>query len=110
MENIVATKSHLFNLRKWATNDKLVQNAVDDKQNKSEGMPSSNIRHDDDKIHSVVVQNMVKYLALIGAPIQFALFSNSQTLLKQQTDCKLPNIVFSRCLQCFSIHWVFCVR
>ena len=46
------------------------------------------------KIHSVVVQNIIKCLALIGTPIQLLLFLNSQTLLKRQIDCKLPNIVF----------------
>ena len=61
------------------------------------------------KIHSVVIQNIVKYLALIGTSIQIVLFSNLKTLLKQQTNCKLPSVIFSRYLQCFSIHWVLCV-
>ena len=66
MENIVATKSHLFNLRKWATNDKLVQNAVDDKQNKSERMPSSNIRHDDETYVQNSFGSSSKYGKVLG--------------------------------------------
>ena len=34
------------------------------------------------KIYSAVVQNMVKYLPLIGTSIQIVLFSNLKTLLK----------------------------
>ena len=41
-------------LHKWATNDSLVQIVIDDKENKSEGTPSSNTKHDEN--HSVVVQ------------------------------------------------------
>ena len=59
-------KSHLFNLRKWATNDKLVQNAIDDKQNKSEETPSSNIRHDDETYVQNSFGSSAKYRKVLG--------------------------------------------
>ena len=37
-----------LHLRKWATNDSLVQNVIDDKENESQGTPSSNPQHDDE--------------------------------------------------------------
>ena len=61
-----------LHLRKWATNESLVQNVIDNKEDKYEGTQSNNIRHDDEtfeQINSVLVQNIVKYLALIGIPM-----------------------------------------
>ena len=37
-----------LHLRKWATNDSLVQKVIDDKENKSEETPSSNPQHNDE--------------------------------------------------------------
>ena len=36
-----------LHLRKWATNDSF-QNVIDDKENESQGTPSSNPQHDDE--------------------------------------------------------------
>ena len=55
-----------FHLRKWATNDSLVRNVIDDKENKSEGTPSSNTQHDDETYIQNSFgssSNIVRYLA-----------------------------------------------
>ena len=90
-------------LRKWATNDSLVQNVNYDKENKSEGTPSSNPQHDDETYLQNSFGSSSKYRKVRGI--------NWDT----RTDYfvfKFANIVeaANRFQQCFSIHWVLCVR
>ena len=98
-------------LCKWAENDSLVQNIIDEEEDKAEGILSIKIQHGDETYVKNFLGSSSKFRKiLIGKSIQFVLFSNSQTLLKRQIDCKFRNVIFSRYLQCFSIHWVLCVR
>ena len=55
-----------FHLRKKAANNSLVQNVIDDKENKFEGTPSSNTQHDDETYIQNSFgssSNIVRYLA-----------------------------------------------
>ena len=105
---LVDGNSHLF---KWAENDSLVQNIIDEEEDKAEGILSSKIQHGDETYVQNLRGSSSKFRkVLIGKSIQFVLFSNSQALLKRQIDCKFRNVISSRFLQCFSTHWVLCVR
>ena len=69
--------SHLF---KWAENDSLVQNIIDEEEDKAEGILSSKIQHDDETYVQNLLGSSSKFRkVLIGKSIQFVLFSNSQT-------------------------------
>ena len=102
---VTKTKTYLANatlhLRKWAMNDSLVQNVIDNKENKSERTRSGKIRHDNEtyaQTDSAAVQNTLKDLPLIRIPIQLVFFFlESQTLLERQTGCKLPNVDLKIC-------------
>ena len=52
--------------RKWATNDSLVQNIIDDKENESEGTPSSNPQHDDETYVQNPFGSSSKYRKVLG--------------------------------------------
>ena len=47
-------------------NDSLVQNVIDDKENRSEGTPSSNTQHDDETYVQNSFGNSSKYRKLLG--------------------------------------------
>ena len=55
-----------FHLRKRATNNSLVQNVIDHKENKLEGTPSSNTQHDDETYIQNSFSSSSKYHKVLG--------------------------------------------
>ena len=55
-----------LHFRKWATNDTLVEFVTDDKENKSEGTPNSNIRHHDETCVQNSFGSSSKYRKVLG--------------------------------------------
>ena len=55
-----------FHVRKWATNDSLVQNVIDDKESKSEGTPSSNTQYDNETYLQNSFGSSSKYHKVLG--------------------------------------------
>ena len=114
---VTKTKTYLANatlhLRKWAMNDSLVQNVIDNKENKSERTRSGKIRHDNEtyaQIDSAAVQNTLKDLPLIRIPIQLVFFFFGIANIAGAANRLQVTKRRSQDLQCFFTHWVLCKR